>query len=172
MSSKPPNAHSCALFLPYADEVISIVNSLKNSDSSGYYEIATNLIKKVVAHIAEPLSLIINPCLSVGIFPDKLKTAKVCPVFKSGDIMEFNNYRPISLLPSFSKIFEKIIANRLLSFIEKHNILSSTQFGFRKNHSTSLALLEVIDACYKNLDANNKVLDIYFDLSKAFDTVA
>ena len=71
--------------------------------------------------------------MSTGIFPEKMKIAKVCPIFKSGEKCEFTNYRPISVLTNLSKIFENIIANRLTSFIEKHNIISSAQFGFRKN---------------------------------------
>ena len=106
-----------------------------------------------------------------GIVPDKLKIAKVIPIFKKGDKNEISNYRPISLLSIFNKLLEKVVYKRLYNFLIKNNILYKYQFGFRKNHSTSMALLEVIDNCYKNIDVNKKVLGIYFDLQKAFDTV-
>ena len=90
--------------------------------------------------------------------------AKIIPIFKKGDVHLASNYRPISLLSVFNKLLEKLVYKRLYSFLDKHNVIYSYQFGFRKHHSTSMALLEVIDSCYKNLDVNNKVLGIFFDL--------
>ena len=104
-------------------------------------------------------------------FPDNLKIAKVCPIFKAGEKADVSNYRPISILPSFSKIFEKIIYFRLISFINKHNILSSSQFGFRKNHSTFMPLLKLHDKVTDALEKNNYCVGIFIDLSKAFDTI-
>ena len=132
MPSKSPSENSCALYLTTATEIINIVNVMKNSESAGYDEISINVIKKVIEYIAEPLSFIFNLCLSEGIFLNRMKTAKVCPVYKSGSKTEFTNYRPISVLTSFSKILEKLISIRLLSFIDKYNILSYSQYGFRK----------------------------------------
>jgi len=82
--------------------------------------------------IAPVLCRIINQSFSSGIFPSALKTARVCPVFKSGDRANVNNYRPISVLPSFSKIFEKLVYSRLVSYLEKHSILSDSRYEFRK----------------------------------------
>ena len=163
--------NSCALYLTTAPELITTVNNMKNSDSAGYDEISINLIKKCVDCIAEPLSLIFNLCLSEGSFPDSLKTAKVCPIFKSGSKMDFTNYRPISILASFSKILEKLVATRLLSFIDKHNILSQSQYGFRKNHSSYMALMTLFDKVSEAIDKNEYSVGIFIDLSKAFDTL-
>ena len=95
------------------------------------------VIKDSLNIIADPLSKIIYILLRNGIFPDKLKVAKVLPVFKSEDPQYFVNYRPISLLPIFSKIFEKVFYNRYIEFIERLEILYCCQFGFRKNHSAA-----------------------------------
>jgi hypothetical protein len=106
-----------------------------------------------------------------AIFPDKLKIAKIIPLFKSGDKTDPSNYRPISLLNTVSKIFEKVIHGRMLNFINKHNILYSNQFGFRAKHSTEFALIKLIDTISEALDNNNFVCSIFVDLRKAFDTV-
>jgi len=92
-------------------------------------------------------------------------------VFKKGDRSQPSNYRPISLLSIFDKLLEKLMFNRLISFLERNSILYNYQFGFRKNHSTSLALIDVVDNIYQNLDASLTVVGIYLDLTKAFDTV-
>ena len=127
------NFDSCAFYFTTSAEVIDTVKSLKSTDSAGYDEIPVTVLKAVVIHIAEPISAIINVSLADGVFPDGMKTAKVCPIFKSEIKNDVANYRPISILTTFSKIFEKIIANRLISFIDKNNILTSSQYGFRKN---------------------------------------
>ena len=105
--------------------------------------------------------------LQNGCVPDKLKVAKVIPVFKKGDRSQPTNYRPISLLSIFDKLLEKLMYNKLVSYLDQNNI----QFGFRKNYSTSLALIDVVDNIYEKLDANQTVVGIYLDLTKAFDTV-
>jgi len=81
------------------------------------------------------------------------------------------NYRPISLLSVFNKLLEKIVYKRVYNFLNKNDVLYKYQFGFRKNYSTSMALLEIMDYCYKNIDEGQKVLGIFFNLQKAFDTV-
>ena len=100
-----------------------------------------------------------------------MKIAKVCPILKSGPNNEFCNYRPISVLPSFSKIYEKIISKRLLSFIELHNIFSPSQYGFRKKHSTYMAIMKFHEKVTEAIDKNEFCLGIFIDLSKAFDTL-
>ena len=117
------------------------------------------------------LEILINNCLLNGIFPDQLKIAKVCPIFKEGDKNVFTNYRPISILPCLSKVFEKIISERLLSFIHKNNILTASQYGFRRNHSTLMAILKVYDFVTKAIDNREFCAGIFIDLSKAFDTL-
>ena len=100
-----------------------------------------------------------------------LKTAKAIPIFKKGDDFIPGNYRPISLLSVFDKLLEKIIYIRLKSFLDKFKILYKYQFGFRTNHSTSHALIDITEYIYNALDKGHFVFGIYTDLKKAFDTV-
>ena len=99
------------------------------------------LVKQLIPYLVIPLEHIFNTSLQAGVFPDGMKIARVIPLFKNGNINDFTNYRPISLLSEFSKILEKIFHNRMMSFIEEKNIMYESQYGFRKNMSTSLALL-------------------------------
>ena len=164
-------SESCAIRLTDPYEIIDIVNSMSNSTSAGIDEVSINILKSVICCIAKPLSIIINLCIMNGIFPEKMKIAKVCPILKSGPNNEFCNYRPISVLPSFSKIYEKIISKRLLSFIELHNIFSPSQYGFRKKHSTYMAIMKFHEKVTKAIDKNEFCFEIFIDLSKAFDTL-
>ena len=93
-----------------------------------------HIIKNSIELILDPLMHLLNISLEKGICPDKLKIAKVIPIFKTGDVDIFQNYRPISILSSFSKIYEKVMHNRLLEFLNRFEILYSYQFGFRSNH--------------------------------------
>ena len=104
-------------------------------------------------------------------FLESLKIAKVIPALKAGDPTLFSYYRPISILPAFSKLFEKVMYNRLINFLNLHNILYSKQFGFRNNHSTALALIDLINNISSAIDRNETTLGIFLDLSKAFDTI-
>ena len=88
---------------------------------------------------------IIDLSLSSGVVPDQMKIARVIPLFKSGDLSLFTNYRPVSVLPAFSEILERIVHNRLINFLNKYSILSCNQYGFRKNHSTAYALIQLYD---------------------------
>ena len=103
------------------------------------------MVKHSFHLISAPLVDIINLSLLKGIFPDKLKIAKVIPVYKAEDPSLFVNYRPVSLLPVFSNFFEKVMYNRLVEFAKTYEILFCCQFGFRKNHSTSLSLIHLIN---------------------------
>ena len=98
--------------------------------------VSTKLLKQTVKEVATPLAHIVNLSLSHGIFPNDMKLAKIVPIFKNGNTKLFNNYRPISILPAFSKILEKIVCNRLLHFLESKNIPYKHQYGFMKNHNT------------------------------------
>ena len=114
---------------------------------------------------------IINSSLRCGVFPDKLKIGKICPIFKDGKRDSFNNYRPISVLPSFSKLFEKVVYLRLESYLKSKNILKNNQFGFRQKHSTYMAVLDLYDKISKAIDNNDFAVGVFIDLSKAFDTI-
>ena len=109
--------------------------------------------------------------MDIGIFPDLLKIAKVHPIYKSGDRDQFINYRPISVLNSFSKVFEKVIFNRLLNYINSQNIISHCQYGFRQNQATFMAITEMYDKISLAIDRNEYCAGIFIDLAKAFDTL-
>ena len=112
-----------------------------------------------------------NQSLLEGVFPNALKIAKVVPIFKNGDLKCVTNYRPISVLPAFSKITEKIVYKRLYKYISDNSILHQNQFGFREKLSTSMALLELIDKLSEAVDDKLTTIGVFIDLAKAFDTV-
>ena len=151
--------------------IIEICGSLRSGAAAGYDDIPMNVVKQTTDLINYPLKHILNLSLRFGIVPDSLKIAKVIPLFKSGDHDIFTNYRPVSILPAFSKILEKLIYNRLLKFLNKFNILSDIQYGFRKHHSTAYALTHSYDKISSAIDNKEYTVAICIDLSKAFDTV-
>ena len=153
------------------EELFKLINNLKNSKSPGFDNIGPKLIKQVMHVVIDPLVYLYNLSFETGIVPDKLKIAKVVPVYKSGDSSLPNNYRPISLLSVFDKLLEKLMAIRLNKFLSVNNILYRYQFGFRKNYSTVLAVIDVVDNILEHLDKKETGLGIYLDLRKAFDTV-
>ena len=153
------------------DAINKIIYNLPPKSSSGCDGISTKLLKVIAPVIIKPLTLLINQVLNTGTFPDKLKIAKVIPIFKKGDPSLFENYRPISLLPAISKVLEKIIALQLSSYFEKNKLLFDNQYGFRPKHSTEHAALELIDRITPKMDTNEIPLNIFLDLSKAFDTI-
>ena len=118
------------------EDIIEIINSLKPKVSSGLDELSNKIIKLIKDVIAPPLTIIINQMLNTGLFPDQLKISKVIPLFKKGDDKLFSNYRPISLLSSISKIFEKVIFMQVSEYFENNNLIFNSQYGFRKKHST------------------------------------
>ena len=117
------------------------------------------------------LSKLINFCISDGIYPDLLKVAKVIPIFKNGGRDRTTNYRPISLLSQFNKVFEKVLYNRIYSYLIKYKLLSDYQFGFKKNSSTTLAISKMYDEILNSIDQGMYTCCIFLDLKKAFDTV-
>ena len=143
--------------------MLNIIDKLPSKASSGVDGISPILL------ISRPVTLILNQCLTNGIFPDKLKIAKVVPIHKSDDDTMFNKYRPISILPTLSKVFEKVIFNQVHEHFHVNNLYLSNQYGFRQKHSTELAVLEVIDRITYQLDQGITPINIYLDLSKALD---
>ena len=125
-------------------ELVSRVRRMKPKTSCGHDAISTKLMKSTIEEIAVPLSYILNESLKQGIVPDQLKIAKVIPLFKSGDKNSVNNYRPISILPAFSKLLEKIVNVRLTNFLETTSALYSHQYGFRKHNSTVHPLIQLL----------------------------
>jgi hypothetical protein len=130
-----------AVFLNMSNPIISqdildVISQLKPKHSLDPSNLSMVMLKKVSNLICMPLKHIVNLSLATGEIPLQMKTAKVVPIFKSGDPTDINNYRPISLLSSFGKILEKIVANKLVSFLESNKLISTQQFGFRTAHST------------------------------------
>ncbi len=152
-------------------ELSNIVSSLANKSSSGFDGLSTKNLKLIFPYIASALLKIINKSFISGVFPDILKIARVIPLHKGGDIGNLINFRPISLLSSVSKVFERAMFNKMLSFINKYHILSDSQFGFRKNHNTELAVLHALNYITKSLDNNTPVLGLFIDVAKAFDSL-
>jgi hypothetical protein len=162
---------SFVLFPTDAAEIIQIVNGLNDKSSYGIDQIPINIMKKCITHVAEPLSALINSSFRLGRVPDSLKIARVCPIFKSEADNIFSNYRPISVLPSFSKVFEKVVHCRLSDYINLRNVLCYNQYGFRQNHSTYMAIQDMYNKISKAIDDHEYAIGIFVDLSKAFDTI-
>ena len=153
------------------NEIQSLINNCSNTSSTGDDGIPNNLLKKISANIISPLTHIINLSLNLGQFPSIFKVSKITPVFKNGCETDSNNYRPISLLSSISKLFEKIVYNRLSGFLEKENILSPRQYGFTKHGSTELAILDLTQYISLGIESRLHTMGVFVDFSKAFDTI-
>jgi hypothetical protein len=153
------------------DSINKIIMNLKGTSSVGYDTISTKLIKLLRPYLVCPLTKIVNQCISRGIFPDALKIAKVIPIHKKGDISNLTNYRPISLLPAISKIFEKVMHQQLHHYFKQNNLFYEAQYGFRPKFSTELAALHLVDQLTSDMDSNEIPICIFLDLSKAFDTI-
>ena len=115
-------------------DVILTANKIKSKTSVGHDNISTIIMKETIHEVALPLAHVFNQSFSTSVIPNQLKIGKLTPVYKSGSL--FNNYRPISILPAYSKLLEKLVCVRLLNFLNRHDILYKYQFGFRNNHST------------------------------------
>jgi hypothetical protein len=151
-------------------ELTNAINDLQSKKSTDLNNISMHLVKTVLTPIISPLLHIFTKSLEQGVVPEKFKIAKVIPVFKSGDPLDMNNYRPISLLCSFSKILEKIVFIRLMKYLNDHNLLSKDQFGFRPRHSTFHPMLDILNRASNALNNKKHMLIIFCDLKKAFDT--
>jgi exonuclease III len=152
-------------------ELLDIINDMKNKRSYGFDEVPDFIFKKTATAIIEVLTYIINQCFSSGVFPCILKQSVIKPIFKKGDKYDIQNYRPISLLSVFSKVFEKCFLTRLLSFLNQFDILSKYQHGFRQNFSTESAIFHLVSGILDDINKNKKTAGIFLDLTKAFDCV-
>lgn len=153
------------------EAVLKIINELKPKTSCGKDGVSNKLLKYIKSEVTPALTLIINQSIKTGIFPDKLKIAKVLPVYKKNDPKNFENYRPISVLSSVSKVFERVLHDQLYKYFNEQKLFYEGQYGFRCQHSTELAALEILDRIVCAMDSNEIPINIYLDLSKAFDTL-
>ena len=151
--------------------VAKIIESLKTKSSCGDDGLSTKLLKEIKNETCSSITLIVNQMITTGIFPDSLKIAKIIPIFKKGDIEIIENYRPISILPAISKIFEKILSLQIHEYFQSKHLYYEYQYGFIKNRSTEQAALELIDIVITEIDKGEIPFNIYIDLSKAFDTL-
>ena len=145
--------------------------SLKRNKASGIDDINSNIVLDFFEELKTPLFYIFRASLREGVFPDEMKIAKVSPIFKGGNNLQAENYRPISVLPVFSKILEKIMYSRVYNYFVENKLLFPKQSGFQINTSTEHAILELVRNITKSFEKNEYVLGVFIDLKKAFDTV-
>jgi len=151
-------------------ELLEIISSLIPKNSCGFDLLTNRMLKKERVLFSKVLIDLINETLSLGVFPEALKVAKVIPIFKKGDQTNMNNYRPIALLPVLSKVLEKVINKQLTAKLDELHLIDDNQYGFRTAHSTEDAVLKFIDHIEKAKLNNKHVISIHIDVSKAFDS--
>ncbi len=153
------------------DEIYNAIGQLLPKKSTDLNDISMDFVKKCSNSLINQLKHIINLSFTNGYVPTQFKTAKIVPIFKSGDPRIADNYRPIALLDNFSKIMEKIMYTRLSNYLENNDLISSCQYGFRKNHSTIHPMIQISNFISKSFNNEKHALGIFCDLRKAFDTV-
>lgn len=171
-AKKESPLQSLSLFLTHPEEIRILIMKLKISTSPGSDNITSGFLKRYSQFLCEPIAHLINISLETGVFPAIFKESIIIPIHKTGDKSCPTNYRPISLLSTLSKVTEKVVNKRLIAYLENNNMLSSNQYGFRENRSTSDAVLLLTDKITKYLDMGEKCLGVFLDLQKAFDTVS
>ena len=152
------------------DDITQAVKSIK-SNAAGVDGLNIKAFKAVAAYLLPVILYLVNLSVQKGVFPDELKRAKVIPLHKGGDKRDISNWRPISILPLFSKIYEKVVYKKIYEYMNSLGFLSDSQFGFRKGHSTVHAVHHLLDCVNSALENNLIPLTIFIDLKKAFDTV-
>lgn len=153
------------------EEIYQTINSFQSKTSYDIDGLNMKIVKLASPFITEPLQYICNLSFQTGTFPTRMKMAKIIPVHKGGTLNEVANFRPISLLPQFAKLLEKLFEKRLQKYMDKYNILNENQFGFQSNKNTTHALMDLISEIIKNIDEKKYSIGIFVDLKKAFDTL-
>ena len=153
-------------------DILKQLRKLNRICATGVDNIPTCYIKDTAYVIGKPITFIINLSLKTGMFPNELKMARITPVYKSGAKDSFDNFRPISILPALSKIFEKCVHKQLMDHFENNHLISERQFGFRQNRSTAQATTLFTDQIRTNMDKGQLTGAVFIDMSKAFDTIS
>ena len=151
--------------------IIDIIKSSPSKNSCDLMGISTKLLKFIKLEISIPLAHIFQQSLEQGIFPENLKTSRTVPIFKAGDKLNIDNYRPISLVNSISKILEKMVSTKLTNYLQINKLLSPWQFGFQRQLNTEQNLIHVLNYIGDALNKGDFCIGIFFDLRKAFDVV-
>lgn len=152
-------------------DVLKAISSINQSHSKDCFHMDAAFLKRNNNIFAKPLTHLINLSFQNGQFPEPWKQARVVPIFKSGTPDQACNYRPVSILPVFSKVLEKIVSSQLTDFIQSNNILHPLQFGFRSQHSTETANCFFVEQLKLAIDCGEIVGAVFLDLKKAFDTL-
>lgn len=169
---KLPHCNGLSFFLNKItdSEVHKMILELKDK-AGGIDGIHAKVLKNIVNYITKPIVHILNLSIVKSIWPDDLKTAEIVPIYKSGSKSMATNYRPISLISNIAKIYEELIYIRMMNFINKCEILSNKQYGFRLNKSTNDAIADLTAKIYENIDKSIPIIVTFLDIAKAFDTV-
>ena len=151
--------------------MLGILKSLGTSKAAGLDNIPPKLVKAAAEELAVPITTLANRSLTCGLFPNAEKAAKISPIYKSGDRAAIDNYRPISVLPVFSKVLKRLVYNWLSYYLETNQLLSDSQYGFRRKRSTQHAVTILMDDIRTGMDNLQLTGAVFLDLRKAFDTV-
>ena len=165
-----PVLESCFFYPTNSREILKVIKSLKNKGSK-LLDISPEIIKDNAIVFSGHLSFLYNLSLEEMVFPSLLKKGKITPVHKSGSTNDADNFRPISTLPTMSKIFEKLTLNRMENFIAAHSILSPCQFGFRHGKNTTHAIIKLLSTVVSAFHNKMYCVSFFLDLRKAFDTI-
>ena len=152
-------------------EIEDLCLALDPGKGIGWDEVSPKVIKGVAKELSGSLSRLYNCCMREGYYPKCFKVARVVPVFKAEDPTDFSNYRPVSVLPVLSQVFEKVIRSRLVRFLDRNEVIIPGQYGFRSGHSTAMAILDMVEKVRGAWEQGNVALGVLIDLKKAFDTV-
>lgn len=152
-------------------DILNVIKSLDKSGSLDIFDLNANIFKEINFHVVDILEFLFNRCVLDGCFPKCLKSSIVIPIFKKGRQCDLTNYRPISLPPILAKIFEKLLKAQIIKYLDKYNVLSVGQYGFRSGRSTEMAVRRVVSLIHESFESKRSVEAIFVDLSKAFDTI-
>ena len=170
LNAIPQNQQSIFLDPTDTNKIRELINELVPKNSSGFDNLSNKLLKKLLPALLQPLEIIFNKSLAEGVFPEEMKRADVGPLYKSKGYQETNNFRPISLLLTLSKLLEKIMYKRTYRFLESTDQIYKSQYGFRTAHSCKNAVSELVSEVIKGKQDGMYTLAVFLDLSKAFDT--